>query len=124
MAGVIVVDASVLIAFLDPHDAHHDAAVELLVDATPPLVVHAITAAEVLVAPTQRGIAERVLADLFAIGVEIDDTSIDPVQLARLRVDTGCTMPDCCVLASAEARRVPVATFDGRLRRHADAPES
>ena len=115
-----VVDASVLIAFLDPNDAHHPAAVELLAAAVPPLVVHPITAAEVLVAPARNDVVDTVWADLTAIGVEIDSTPIDPLQLARLRVETGCKMPDCCVLASAAANRTGVATFDERLRRHAD----
>lgn len=116
---MIVVDASVLIAYLDPDDAHHDAAVAVLGDATPPLVVHPLTAAEVLVSPVKRGIAETVWADLVAIGVEVDRTPIDPMQLARLRVETGCKMPDCCVLAAAAVRATSVATFDERLARHA-----
>jgi predicted nucleic acid-binding protein len=55
-----------------------------------------------------------------AVGVEIDDTPIDPLILATLRVRTGCKMPDCCVLASAATRNTAVASFDERLRRHAD----
>ena len=117
---MIVVDASVLIAFLDPNDAHHDAAVEILEDASPPLLVHLITAAEVLVAAVRNNVADAVWADLITIGVEIDDTAIDPLLLAKLRVKTGCKMPDCCVLASAVTRSTAVATFDERLRRHAD----
>lgn len=116
---MIVVDASVLIAFLDPNDAHHSVAVEILEDASPPLFVHPITAAEVLVAPERNDVADAVWADLVAIGVEVDDTPIDPLMLARLRVKTGCKMPDCCVLASAATRNTAVATFDERLRRHA-----
>ncbi len=117
---MIVVDASVLIAFLDPNDAHHSAAVEVLAAASPPLLVHPITAAEVLVAAVRNDVAEEVWGDLVAIGVLIDDTPIEPLILARLRVKTGCKMPDCCVLASAAARHIAVATFDERLRRHAD----
>jgi predicted nucleic acid-binding protein len=117
---MIVVDASVLIAFLDPNDIHHSAAVEILEDASPPLLVHPITAAEVLVAAVRNDVADAVWADLMAIGVEIDDTPIDPLLLARLRANTGCKMPDCCVLASAATRNAAVATFDERLRRHAD----
>ena len=117
---MIVVDASVLIAFLDPNDAHHLAAVVILEDASPPLLVHPITAAEVLVAAVRNGVADAVWADLLAIGVEIDDTPIDPLLLAKLRVKTGCKMPDCCVLASAATRNAAVATFDAQLRRHAD----
>ena len=115
---MIVVDASVLIAFLDPNDVHHDAAVEMLEHSVPPLIVHPITAAEVLVAPTRRKIADQVWADLVAIGVEVDERRIDPMQLARLRVDSGCKLPDCCVIAAATAHHVSVATFDERLGRH------
>ncbi len=117
---MIVVDASVLIAYLDPNDAHHSAAVEILEDASLPLLVHPITAAEVLVAAVRNDVADAVWADLMAIGVEIDHTPIDPLILAKLRVKTGCKMPDCCVLASASTRGTAVATFDERLRRHAD----
>ena len=117
---MIVVDASVLIAFLDPNAAHHSAAVEILEDAAPPLFVHPITAAEILVAAVRNDVADAVWADLMAIGVEIDDTLIDPLLLATLRVETGCKMPDCCVLASAATRNTAVATFDAQLRRHTD----
>ncbi len=116
---MIVVDASVLIAFLDSTDAHHEAAVERLENSVPPLIVHPITAAEVLVAPARQGIADQVWADLVAIGVQIDNTSIDPLLLAKLRVQTGCKIPDCCVIAAAADRHATVATFDERLRKHA-----
>ena len=114
-----VVDASVLIAFLDPNDAHHETAVDLLANMDPPLIVDPITAAEILVAPLRNGVADAVWADLIAIGVEIDRTPIDSWQLARIRVDTGCKLPDCCVLASAATHRAGIATLDERLRRHA-----
>ena len=61
---MIVVDASVLIAFLDAKDIHHGAAVELLAEAHPPLLVHPISAAEVLVAPVRHGVDDEVWADL------------------------------------------------------------
>ena len=115
---MIAVDASVLIAYLDSRDAHHHAAVALLAAATPPLLVHPVTAAEVLVAPTRCGLAEPVWADLTAIGVEVDTTTIDPMLLARLRVSSGCKMPDCCVLAVAITHGALIATFDERLAKH------
>jgi len=115
---VIVVDASVLIAFLDASDSHHQAAVERLENAVPPLIVHPITAAEVLVAPARQGIADQVWSELVAIGVQIDDTPINPLQLAKLRVETGCNIPDCCVIVAAAARHATVATFDERLRKY------
>ena len=94
MARVTVVDASVLIAFRVPSDVHHVAAVEMLDDGAPPLIVHPVTAAEVLVAPVSNGQADEVWADLLAIGVELDDTPMDPRQFARLRVETGWRLPD------------------------------
>ncbi len=109
-----------LIAYLDANDAHHADAVGLLEDSVPPLIVHPITAAEVLVMPVRRGVADEVWADLVAIGVEVDDPPIDPPQLARLRAEIGRKMPDCGVIASAVNRGVAVATFDERLRKHAD----
>lgn len=117
---MIVVDASVLIAYLDPNDAHHVVAVDVLATAVPPLIVHTVTATEVLVAAVREGVADEVWADLAAIGVEIDETPTDPLQLARLRVETGCKMPDCRVLASAANHAAVVATFDERLRRFAE----
>jgi len=113
---VIVVDASVLLAFLNPNDAHHSSAVAVLADAVPPLVIHPITAAEVLVSAVRSGVADAVWSDLVATGVEIDRTPDDPFVLARLRAETGCKMPDCCVLATAQRLGVPVVTFDDRLR--------
>ncbi len=73
-----------------------------------------------LVAAVRNDVADAVWADLMAIGVELDDTPIDPLLLARLRVKTRCKMPDCCVLASAATRNTAVATFDAQLRRYAD----
>ena len=113
---MIVVDASVLLAFLNPTDSHHAAALTVLSDAVPPLLIHPITAAEVLVAAVRRGVADAVWSDLVAIGVEVDRTADDPLALARLRVTIGCKMPDCCVLLTAARRQVAVATFDERLR--------
>jgi predicted nucleic acid-binding protein len=118
---VIVADASVLIAFCDPDDPHHRAAVDLVAEAEPPLWVHPLTLAEVLVAPTRRGTADAVWDDLRTIGVEVDHTPIDPMALARIRVRSGCRMPDCYVLASASGLDLEVATFDERLRREAAA---
>jgi predicted nucleic acid-binding protein len=54
LAGVIVVDASVLIAHLDERDALHQRAVERLLEAADqPLACSPITLADVLVGPTR-----------------------------------------------------------------------
>ncbi len=112
---MIVLDASILIAYLDPRDAHHAAAVDLLAESVGELVVHPITAAEILVHPTRTGVDGAVWQDLAAIGLIVDVAPLDPHQLARLRVTTGCKMPDCCVLATAVNRGGVVLTFDQQL---------
>ena len=54
--AVVVIDASVIIAFLDPRDAHHGAAVAALADKrTADLVLPAIVYAEILVGPYRHG---------------------------------------------------------------------
>lgn len=115
---MIAVDASVLIAVLDATDALSERATELLEQhAGRPFAASALTLAEVLVAPTRAGHAERTRAALRAMEVEpvsLEDESI--LELARLRSRTNLKLPDCCVLHAAQrvgAERV--LTFDERL---------
>jgi hypothetical protein len=91
---VIALDASLLIAHFDAADAHHGGA------------------------RVNRG--TQMLADLQSIGLRLaprDDG--EPLRLAVLRVDTGLTLPDCCVLDNALSNGATLATFDGRLARAA-----
>jgi predicted nucleic acid-binding protein len=114
---VIVLDASVLIAFLDSEDNHHAAAERLLTQAVDDdLAVNSLTLAEVLVAPVRNGRLDPVLAALHALEVqELDFPADAAVRLAQLRVTTGLKMPDCCVLLAAEEAAASVASFDERL---------
>ena len=122
MAGLIVVDASVLIAWLDETDAHHHDAIDVLA-AVDQFVVHPLTLAEVLVHPTRQGRDGDVLGRLEAIGMVQSNQPIDAASLARLRATTGLKMPDCVVLACARDHRVEVRTFDAALARAAATPE-
>lgn len=114
---MIVLDASVLIAHLNPLDYHHDSASELLLNgATETLMVHAITMAEVLMGRVKIGQAEVLLDELTDIGVQVATSdSGEPLRLAVLRVETGLKLPDCCVLAVAVFHRATLATFDAAL---------
>lgn len=103
VATLTVVDANVLIGWLDDRDALHDAAVEILT-AIDWFIVHPLTLAEVLVHPARHGREGGVVARLEAVG------------MARLRATTSLRMPDCVVLACAMAHGLGVATFDERLR--------
>lgn len=114
---MIVVDASVLIGFLESDDAHHLHAVALLertVDDD--LAAHPLTIAEVLVVPARTGQLELVSAVLRELGVaECPFPANTARRLAELRATTRLKMPDCCVLLSAEGTGGAVATFDDAL---------
>jgi predicted nucleic acid-binding protein len=114
---VIVLDASVLIAHLDQRDAHHARATQLLsATGAEPFGASTITLAEILVAPTRADRLADVSTALERLGVaELplgDDASR---RLARLRVDTGCKLPDCCVLLAADENDGVIASFDSAL---------
>ncbi|MDR0958812.1 MAG: PIN domain-containing protein [Propionibacteriaceae bacterium] len=114
---MIVLDASVLIAVLDPHDAHHQrAAAFVTAEQDEGMLIHPLTLAEVLVAPARVGKAAFVRRSIIASGVEVWDPDDDePERLADLRVATGLKLPDCCVLDAAEHSSSSLATFDVRL---------
>jgi predicted nucleic acid-binding protein len=105
--ALVVLDASVIIAFLDSSDAHHEAAVAAL--ATHPgeeFVLPASAYAEVLVGPCRRGAAavasvEQFVAD-FAIRVEPVTAEI-ATRAAWLRArHQGLKLPDALVLATGD----------------------
>lgn len=113
---MIVLDASVVIAFLDPDDRHHPRAADLLEErAADGFRMHQLTLAEVLVGSVRAGRGNQLLNDLTSIGVVT--TSSEPLTLAELRATTGLKMPDCCVLAVAQHWSLPLATFDEQLAR-------
>jgi len=115
---VIVLDASVLIGFIFDQDAHHAAAVALLRDeAGNAFGVSPVTLAEALVAPTRLGrlaAAERMLLEIGVTEIPLPRDAA--LQLAKLRVESGLKMPDCCVLLAAITSNGAVATFDSRLK--------
>lgn len=121
MAGLIVLDASVLIAFFDGDDYHHEAAEALLAEAIDnALGANSLTLAEVLVVPARDGRLEPVQAALRELEVgELPFPPESAVRLAQLRASTRLTMPDCCVLLAAEDAGATVASFDDRLLRAA-----
>ena len=119
---MIVLDASVLIAFLDSQDNHHGAAQQLLAHAIDDdLAVNSLTLAEVLVAPVRSGRLDQVLAALRGLEVtELAFPADTAVRLAQLRATTCLKLPDCCVLLAAEDTRAGIASFDELLAQRAE----
>lgn len=114
---MIVLDASVLIAHLDQRDAHHERAKYLLASTgAEPLGASTITLAETLVAPARTDRLSDASAALERLAVaELPLGDEAPSRLAQLRADTGCKLPDCCVLLAAQAYGGAVASFDSDL---------
>lgn len=114
---MIVLDASVLIAHLNPNDARHAAATDLLLDPAPDgMLVHPLTLAEVLVGGVRIGRGAAMRDHLTAAGVEVAPGDPDEsLRLAELRASSGLRMPDCCVLDVALRHHASLATFDHAL---------
>jgi predicted nucleic acid-binding protein len=114
---VIVLDASILIGYLDAGDAHHDRATALLTrEIDDDFAVNLLTLAEILVAPTRTGQRDTVLSILTDLAVETLQFPDGAAEtLAQLRADTVLKMPDCCVLLSALDQQARLASFDDRL---------
>jgi predicted nucleic acid-binding protein len=114
---VIVLDANVVIAFLDGSDALHPRADGLLKrHPDDELVVHTLNLAEVLVRGARLGRAHEMMAHLESIGVQpFEGSPGEALLLAELRAGTGLRLPDCCALMTAIVTGAPLATFDKRL---------
>ena len=114
---MIVLDASVLIAFLDSDDAHHVRAEALLIrEVDDDFAINSLALAEVLVVPARDDRIDEVRATLDELEVrELSFPAGAGAQLAKLCADTNLKMPDCCVLLAAEQVNARVASFDDRL---------
>ena len=117
MAGMKVLDASVVIALLDGDDAHHGDAVDSLEGcADEDLAINVVTLGEILVGPMRARRDAKVMRELAGIGIHVVGIPADAGQrLAELRLRTGLRMPDCCVLLAAQQVSGDVLTFDQRL---------
>jgi predicted nucleic acid-binding protein len=114
---MIVLDANVLIGFLDATDLHHGACLDLLerrfADGYGASV---LTVAEALVHPTRVNRQDAAMASLARIGVQVIplDAS-DAAELARVRNAYRTRMPDAVALHTALSTGSELATFDDAL---------
>ncbi|HET8536015.1 MAG TPA: type II toxin-antitoxin system VapC family toxin [Solirubrobacteraceae bacterium] len=117
--ALTVLDASVLIALLDPNDAHHPATRDALdAHADDDLRIPAHTLAEALVHPARAGRereARRLIASLEIAVDAIDETIAIAAAKLRARHGGALRMPDALVLAYADVRKAKrVLTADAR----------
>jgi predicted nucleic acid-binding protein len=115
---VIVLDASALIAFLNPSDELHRRAVTSLIELGPrrSFGISPITHAEVLVGPARAGTLDAAEQAIAALGVSEVALPIDAGRrLATLRARTKLKLPDCCVILAGEISAGTILTFDHRL---------
>lgn len=111
---MIVLDANVLIGFLDSSDAHHEAALDLLerwvVEGFGSSV---LTVAEALVHPTRVKRQDAAMSALNRIGVRIIPLHpADAADVARVRHTYRVRMPDAVALHAAITTGSALATFD------------
>ena len=118
---MIVLDASVLIAYLEGEDRHHEAAEALLArEIDDDFGSNPLTLAEVFVVPTRDDRLDEVRLTLRELEIEeLPFPGDTAVKLALLRSETGLKMPDCCVLLAAEHVGARLASFDDGLRKAA-----
>ena len=114
---MIILDANVLIGFLDSSDPHHAATTELLerrfVDGFASSV---LTVAEALVHPTRVNRQDAALTALLSIGVKVIPVeATDATELARVRNSYQLRMPDAVALHTAIRTGSELATFDEAL---------
>jgi predicted nucleic acid-binding protein len=118
--ALIVLDASVVVAFLDPVDAHHDSAVAALEEyAEDNIVLPASAFAEALVHAAREGELEAVAGKVRAIlaGIEpIGERIAERGALVRAQ-HPALRLPDALVLACGETLGADtVLTADRRWR--------
>jgi predicted nucleic acid-binding protein len=117
VARVIVLDSGVLIAYLNPADAHHERVVSFLVErADEPFSVATLTLSECLVHPARSDKLPIALESLRMLELDVEDMrERDAIPMARLREETRLKMPDAVVLHTAMAFAGSVATTDRAL---------
>jgi len=117
----LVLDASAMIALLDPSDAHHTWGYDLYLNTTDDdLVLPAINFAEILVHPARLSTEGELALSLKKLRVEIRSISEeDALETARLRSKLGLKLPDTFTLQAAIAEEATLVSTDKALAKTA-----
>jgi predicted nucleic acid-binding protein len=116
-----VLDTDVVIAALDRKDSHHASAaagIKAMIESGTPLLLSLVNYAETLVRPAEAEESLRAALDaLGALGIRlIAPTPAIAIDAARHRA-LNISLADGFALATAQARKASVASFDRRVRR-------
>ncbi len=120
MSGCVL-DTDVVIAALDRKDSHHASAaagIKAMIESGTPLLLSLVNYAETLVRPAEAEESLRAALDaLGALGIRlIAPTPAIAIDAARHRA-LNISLADGFALATAQARKASVASFDRRVRR-------
>lgn len=120
---MIVFDAGVLIAHLEPSDLFHDAATGFLEEFEEfDFAASVVTLAECLVRPAQFGRSSEAVAKLDRLELIRLDVAADAgSRIADIRAHTRLKMPDAIVLYTAEREGAELVTTDRGLSSAATA---
>jgi predicted nucleic acid-binding protein len=123
--GTVVVDADVIIGFLDASDAQHRRAIEVLkawLSAGDVVLIPASVYAEILVWPLRRGVDGTVDAFIAESGLRVVPLTADIArQAANLRAKhASLRLPDALVLATAVTHGASFLSLDHSLQRIVD----
>jgi predicted nucleic acid-binding protein len=120
--ALVVLDAGVVIAHLDPEDSHHEAAAASLADhAGDDLRLPASAYAETLVDAYTSGRAGETASKIAALDIHVEVLdAVTAERAAQLRAQhRSLRLPDALVLATAEKVKADaVLTTDRRRRRY------
>jgi predicted nucleic acid-binding protein len=116
-----VLDTDVVIAALDRRDSHHASAaagIKAMIEGDTPMLLSLVNYAETLVRPAEAEESLRAALDaLGALGIRlIAPTPAIARDAARHRA-LNISLADGFALATAQARKASVASFDHRVRR-------
>ena len=119
-----MLDASVLIAAMQPEDSHHGHAQRILRHhaVSEGILVHGVTLAESAVGAARAGHIDALQRACRRLGLTVlrpDDG--EPWRVAVMRAETGLGLPDCFVLDAARRTQALLASFDARLNSSAVA---
>jgi len=121
---LIIVDANVVIGWLEQDNPNHKRAAQLmseLTNADDILAMHEFTFAECLVGPARDG-EQRQYAEVISRSILVlEPELLKPLEIAEFCAQHGVAVPDGFVLRAATNNHAKLATFDSRFARKATA---